>query len=428
MKARVIVPSAPTAAVSAGKAGRERGPSQTPPAFAEVLEKRHEHDPLEAAWGYPPTARHALAVRPGPRCASGQTIVRRLPTGGPWLSARAVCTSFSKSPIRLPVRPLRDGAWPSEDEPSGRRWTETLTLQSTTLCRQPRNTPRSRNRPGRLPCLQRCNRSQGRSRFSSSTRRFVLSPLSLSPGIRITPTTRSAKSCSDWRARGSRTMSAREYGRLRGDDPRMVSAAEGWGEQDRTGSETGRWRRAGWSSAARGRFARLHATGIGALAAGVVSHPRRFGRALLRSAGLSDFEISIRSPPASGGPVHTTLPDRPDRKAELVRRGIRRTRPMNRLRGTRTEIAGQLLLRRFSDPCARPTAAVPSGDGLPRATAGANGTKGASAHLRCGSKVPSLGVAAPRNPVGETAFGRFIRLGTSLAHRGVGFFCAPRWS
>ena len=33
-----------------------------------------------------------------------------------------------------------------------------------------------------------------------------------------------------------------------GDDPRLVSAAEDRGEHDRKGSETGRWRRAGWSA------------------------------------------------------------------------------------------------------------------------------------------------------------------------------------
>jgi hypothetical protein len=133
------------------------------------------------------------------------------------------------------------------------------------------------------------------------------------------------------------------------------------------------------------------------------------------------------SPPASGGPVHTTLTDRHNRKAELARHGIRRTRPNNRSHGTRTEIAGHIVLRASSHSCARQTAAVPSGDEPCQATAGAKGIKGASAHLRRGSMVSCLGVAAPRVPAGRAAFGRSVRPGTVLAHPDVGFSYEGRW-
>ena len=119
--------------------------------------------------------------------------------------------------------------------------------------------------------------------------------------------------------------------------------------------------------------------------------------------------------------MHTTLTGKNDRKVELARHGIRRTRPNNRSHGTRTEIAGHIVLRGFSHPRARQTAAVPTGDEPCQATAGAKGIKGASAHLRCGSTVSCLGVAAPRVPVGKAAFGRSVRPGTVLAHPDVGF-------
>jgi hypothetical protein len=384
-------------------------------------------------------SRRGFAPSSAPAALRSFSRPGEITTAGSFLPvARVFRAGFAESLTRLPVRPGRDGAWPIEGEPSGRRWTETLTLQSTALCREPPNNPRSRDRLGTTPCSPLCSRFQARSLFARSTPKCAPLPQTLSPATRNTPTPRSAKSSNDWRARDSRNTSARECGRLRGDDPRLVSAAEDRGEHDRTGSETGRWRRAGWSSAARGRSARSRAMGIGALAAGAFSCPRCSNRALLRLTGLHSPAFALldgngyhidsekASPPASGGPVHTTLPDEPDREAELVRRGIRRTRPNIRSHGTRAEIAGQFLLRRFSIPCARPIAAVSTGDGLLQATAGAMSTKGASAYLRCGSRVPGLGVAAPRIPVGEAAFGRPIRLGTSLAHRGVGFFCAPR--
>ena len=131
-------------------------------------------------------------------------------------------------------------------------------------------------------------------------------------------------------------------------------------------------------------------------------------------------------PPPSGGPVHTTSSNGFGRKTESVRLGIRRTRPSNRSHSTRTEIARRIMSCRFSSPCPRPTAAVPLGDEPCQATAGAKGIKGASAHLRCGSMVSCLGVAAPRVPAGEAAFGRPSRWGTVLAHPDGGLSCDAR--
>ena len=119
--------------------------------------------------------------------------------------------------------------------------------------------------------------------------------------------------------------------------------------------------------------------------------------------------------------MHTTLSDGFGRKAELVRHGIRRTRPNNRSHGTRTEIAGHIVFHESSNPCARQTATISNGDQSCQATAGAKGIKGASAHLRCGSKMSCLGEAALRVPVGEAAFGRSIRPGTVLTHLDDGF-------
>jgi hypothetical protein len=193
-------------------------------------------------------------------------------------------------------------------------------------------------------------------------------------------------------------------------------------DPQRLGSETGRRGRVGWSSAVRNRFVRHVALGIGVGSVGAISRPRCSNRTLLRLAGLSDHQFSKESPPASGGPVHTTLTDRHDRKAELVRHGIRRTRPSNRSHDTRTEIAGHILFRDSSIPCARQTATVSTGDQSCQATAGAKGIKGASAHLRCGSMVSGVGSAAFKGSVGTAAFERAARLGCGLAHPGDGFF------
>jgi hypothetical protein len=138
--------------------------------------------------------------------------------------------------------------------------------------------------------------------------------------------------------------------------------------------------------------------------------------------GLSDHQFSKESPPASGGPVRTTLTDRYDRKAELARDGIRRTRPKNRSHDTRTEIAGQILFRESSIPCARQTTTISIGDQSHQATAGAKGIKGASAHLRCGSTVSGVGSAALKDFAETATFGRAAELGLRLAHPGDGFF------
>ena len=119
--------------------------------------------------------------------------------------------------------------------------------------------------------------------------------------------------------------------------------------------------------------------------------------------------------------MHTTPTDRCDRKAALDRHGIRRTRPNNRSHDTRTEIAGHIVFHESSNPCARQTATISTGDQSCQATAGAKGIKGASAHLRCGSMVSSAGSAAFEGSVGTAAFERAFRLGFGLAHPGDGF-------
>jgi hypothetical protein len=177
----------------------------------------------------------------------------------------------------------------------------------------------------------------------------------------------------------------------------------------------------GWSSAVRNCFVRHVALGIGAGSVGADSRPRCSNRTLHRLAGLSEFQFSKESPPASGGPVHTTLSDRVGREAELVRHGIRRNRTNNRSHDTRTEIEGHILFREFSVSCARQTATISTGDQSHQATAGAKGIKGASAHLRCGSMVSGVGSAALKGSIGTAAFGRAARSGCGLAHLGDGF-------
>jgi len=217
-------------------------------------------------------------------------------------------------------------------------------------------------------------------------------------------------------------MCAGESGRLRGSDPRAVGADHGRGGRNWTGSGTGRRRRVGRSSAARDRFARFGAMGIGAYAVGGVSCPRCSDRTFLRLAGAF---VSLRnpqtiSPPASGGPEHAVLQDGHGHKAEPVQLGIQGTRPNIRAHGTWIEIAEHTMLCIPSISCTRPTEIVPNGAGSHRATAGAKRIKGASAHVRCGPKVPSLGLAASKIPGGEVAFGRSLRPGPNLARPGVG--------
>jgi hypothetical protein len=142
-------------------------------------------------------------------------------------------------------------------------------------------------------------------------------------------------------------------------------------------------------------------------------------------AGLSEHQFSKESPPASGGSVHTTLTDWHDRKADLIRHGIRRTRPNNRSHDTRTEIAGHIVFQESLNSCARQTATISTGDQSCQATAGAMGIKGASAHRQCGSMVSSVGTAAFNGSVGTTALGRAVRLGSGLAHQGDGLLLDP---
>ena len=423
MEARVIVPIVPTAAVSAGNAGRERGPSQTPPAFALVLDDEEAHALLRLAWGWPGGTRAGRLVGQDSRASGVRMIVRRLPTGGPWFAALAPADEPRKSLTRTSGRLARDDEWPNESGDPCRRWTGKLTLHTTTLCHLTPPTRRllQNRRAGTKSCLPFFGSRMDLSISRYSTAPYAEQPPTWSTETQTGRTPRFAKSFSDWPPAASLCTRGSVSGEPRAASHRCWNAGTGKSDPQRLDSETGRRGRVGWSSAVRDRFVRLGALGIGVGSVGAISRPRCSNRTLLRLAGLFDYPFSKESPPASGGPVHTTLTGKNDRKVELARHGIRRTRPNNRSHGTRTEIAGHIVLRGFSHPCARQTAAVPTGDEPCQATAGAKGIKGASAHLRCGSTVSCLGVAAPRVPVGKAAFGRSVRPGTVLAHPDVGF-------
>jgi hypothetical protein len=424
MKARVIVPGVPTAVVSAGKAGRERGPSQTPPAFALVLNDEEARPLLRPAWGWQGGARAYRLVGQDSRASGARMIVRRLPTGGPWFAALALADEPRKSLTRTSGRLARDDEWPNESGDPCRRWTGKLTLQPTTLCHltQPRRRLLRNRGTGTMSCLPSSGSKLALSISPCSTVPYAGQLLNWSKGIPTGRTTRFAKSFSAWVPAASLCTRRSVTGEPRKASHRGWNAGTGESDPQRSGSETGGRRRVGWSSAVRNRFVRHVALGIGAGSVGADSRPRCSNRTLLRLAGLSELQFSKESPPASGGPVNTTLTDRHDRKAELVRHGIRRTRPNDRSHDTRTEIVGHIVFQESSIPCARQTATISIGDQSHQATAGAKGIKGASAHLRCGSMVSGVGSAALKGSGGTAAFGRAARLGCGLAHPGDGFF------
>ena len=98
MEAQAIVPVVHTAAVSAGNvAGRERGPSQTPPAYALVLNDEEAHALLCTAWGWLGERRACRLAGQVSRASGVRMIVRRLPTGGPWFAALALADEPRKS-------------------------------------------------------------------------------------------------------------------------------------------------------------------------------------------------------------------------------------------------------------------------------------------------------------------------------------------
>jgi hypothetical protein len=272
-----------------------------------------------------------------------------------------------------------------------------------------------------MSCLPSSGSKLAPSISPFSTVPFAELLLSWSKGIPTGRTTRFAKSFNVWPLAASLCTRRSVTGELCKASHLGWNAGTGKSDPQRPGSETGGRRRVGWSSAERNRFVRHVALGIGAGSVGAVSHPRCSNRTLLRLAGLSEPQFSKESPPASGGPVHTTLTDKRDRKVELGRQGIRRTRPNNRSHDTRTETVGQILFRESSIPCARQTATISIGDESHQATAGAKGIKDASAYLRCGSMVSGVGSAALKDSVGTTAFGRAARSGLGLAHPGDGF-------
>ena len=428
MQARGLVQIAREAAVSAGKAGRERGPSQTPPAFALVLDDEEAHALLRTAWGWPGGTRACRLVGQDSRASGVRTIVRRLPTGGPWFAALALADEPRKSLTRTPGCLARDDEWPNESGEPCRRWTGKLTLQPTTLCHltPPRRRLLQNRGTGTMSCLPSSGSKLAPSISPCSTVPYAEQLLSWSKGTPTGRTTRFAKSFNDWPPAASLCTRRSVTGEPRKASHRGWNAGTGKSDPQHLGSETGRRRRVGWSSAARNRFVRHVALGMGAGFIGAVSRPRCSNRTLPRLAGLSEHQFSKESPPASGGSVHATVTDKHHRKVELVRQGIRRTWPKNRSHDTRTEIAGHIVFHESSNPCARQMTTVSSGDQSHQTTAGAKGIGGASAHLRCGSMVSGLGEAAPKVPVGEAAFGRPDRPDAGLAHLDDGFSCEVR--
>ena len=422
MKTLGLVQIAREAAAAAGNVGRERGPSQTPSAFAKVHDGRDVSAVFQAAGGWPQGSNGCLPVGLDSRAERDRMIVRRLPTGEPWFMATASSRNLPRSLTHPPACPGLDGEWLSESESSGGRWTGTLTLQSTTLCNQPTTNHRRSIRTGMSLCSRFSESTKAPSRLAPSTARSVPPRQISSQAIRFTPTTRSARSCNGWGVWAWLTMSEGGYGRPRGNRPRLVSAVNGQGGRNRMGSETGRRWRVGWSSAARDCFARPGAMGIGALSVGDVSRPRCSNRTLLRLAGFifSTRRFLRRSPPASGGPVNMTLSDRAGRKTGACRQGIAGKRPNNCSCGMWTGLRWHFVPARSSDSRTRPKPAFPIGALPLRATAGAKGIKGASAHLRYGSKVSHCGVAVSKIPFGKTDHGRSHRQDGVLAHLGDG--------
>ena len=425
MEAQAIVPVVHTAAVSAGNvAGRERGPSQTPPAYALVFNNEEAHALLRPAWGCLGGTHTRRLAGQASRASGGRMIVRRLPTGGPWFAALALADEPRKSLTHTSGRLARDDEWPNESGDPCRRWTGKLTLQPTTLCHLTPPTTRrllQNRKVGTMSCLPFFGSRTDLSISLGSTAPYAEQLPSWSKGIPTGRMPRFAKSFSDWPPAVSLCTRGSVSGEPYKSSHRGWNAGTGTSDPQRLGSEAGGRRRVGWSSAVRNCFIRHVALGIGAGSVGAVSRPRCSNRTLLRLAGLFDHKISKESPPASGGPVNTTLTDRHDRKAELVRHGIPRTRPNDRSHDTRTEIAGHIVFQESSDPCARQTATISTGDQSHQATAGAKGIKGASAHLRCGSMVSGIGSAALKDFAMTAAFGRAAQRGLSLAHSGDGF-------
>ena len=99
MQARGLVQIVREAAVSTGEAGRERGPSQTPPAFAVILGEQEASAQLRAAWGW---SRGDHGFRPlglDSRASGVRMIVRRLPTGEPWFDSQRFTRRFRSAEV-----------------------------------------------------------------------------------------------------------------------------------------------------------------------------------------------------------------------------------------------------------------------------------------------------------------------------------------
>ena len=109
MRTRGLVQVAREAAVAAGDAGRERGPSQTLPALAVIHDAQGMSQFFLAAWGWPHGVDGCSLAGRDSRAAGSRMIVRRIPTGGPWFESHGLERRF------WPVRTgRRDGTTADE--------------------------------------------------------------------------------------------------------------------------------------------------------------------------------------------------------------------------------------------------------------------------------------------------------------------------
>src|SRR5208283_547571 len=99
MRTRGLVQIAREAAVAAGNAGRERGPSQTLPAFAVVHGEQEVSVLLCATWGWAHVADRCRRLGLDSRVTGCRMIVRRIPTGGPWFESYGLERRFRPAKV-----------------------------------------------------------------------------------------------------------------------------------------------------------------------------------------------------------------------------------------------------------------------------------------------------------------------------------------
>jgi len=231
-------------------------------------------------------------------------VVRRVPTADPgsWLPSRArTSTDFSDPQCRV--------ASPMTASGQTRADFRAVAGPEFLLFNRPpyvtnNHTLTERIRTGTSLCSRFSVNTKAPSDFKPSTARSALrrphlvngNPQNTDPKIRQVVQRLARLGLVDHVGKGS-------LGGCAKNDSRLVNTGESRGDPTRTGAETGRWRRVGWSSAARSRFVRLGVLGMDASSVGAVSRPRCSNRTLLRLAGfsMSTHQIHKASPPASGG-------------------------------------------------------------------------------------------------------------------------------